>query len=232
MSKIAIIPARCGSKGLKDKNIKILHGKPLVAYSIECALQSQQFDKVFVSTDSQEYADIAVRYGAEVPFLRSKANASDTANSWDAVREVVKKLEVLNEHYDEIMLLQATSPLRLPIDINNAFALFYEKQANAVISLTECDHSPLWCNTLPPDGSMDHFEHVQYQNVSRQELPTFYRYNGAIYLIKVEELKEEHMFSNGCYAYIMPRERSIDIDTPLDFMMAEMMIKAGISKHD
>lgn len=225
MKRIAIIPARCGSKGLKDKNIKLLVGKPLMAYSIECAIKSGKFDKVFVSTDSQKYADIAIEYGADASFLRSDENASDLAGSWDVVREVVKKFETLGEHFDEIMLLQATSPLRLPQDINNAFSLFYEKRANAVVSLTECDHSPIWCNTLPADGNMDCFDNKEYKNLPRQELPTFYQYNGAIYLIKAEELEKDNMFSEGCYAYIMPRERSIDIDTALDFMIAETIMK-------
>lgn len=227
MKRIAIIPARCGSKGLKDKNIKLLNGKPLVAYSIECALQSNKFDKVFVSTDSPEYANIAVEYGADASFLRSEKNATDSADSWAVIREVINKFKALGNFYDEIMLLQATSPLRQPQDIVNALNLFYEKEANAVVSLTECDHSPIWCNTLPADKNMDHFDKEEYKNLPRQELPTFYRYNGAIYLIKSEELEKENIFSEKCYAYIMPPERSIDIDSALDFLVAETIMKVN-----
>lgn len=231
MNRIAIIPARSGSKGLKDKNIKTLNGKPLMAYTIECALESNMFDKVFVSTDTQKYADIAFQYGADASFLRSEKNSTDSANSWDVIKEVIEKFRDMGKIYDEIMLLQVTSPLRRPQDIINALDLFYAQNANAVISLTECDHSPIWCNTLPPDRSMDHFEKEEYKNLPRQELPTYYRYNGAIYLIKVEELEKENMFSEGCYAYLMPPERSIDIDSELDFLIAETLIKAGwISK--
>ncbi len=231
MKRIAIIPARCGSKGLKDKNIKLLNGKPLIAYSIECALQSNKFDKVFVSTDSAKYANIAVEYGADASFLRSEKNSTDSADSWAVIREVIDKFKGLGNYYDEIMLLQATSPLRQPQDIMNALNLFYEKEANAVVSLTECDHTPIWCNTLPPDKNMDHFDKEEYKNLPRQELPTFYRYNGAIYLLKTEELEKENMFSEKCYAYIMPPERSIDIDSALDFLIAETIMKAsGISK--
>lgn len=128
MKRIAIIPARSGSKGLKDKNIKELNGKPLLAYSIEAALDSKQFDKVFVSTDSQIYADIAIQYGADASFLRSDKNSTDTAGSWDVVREVIDTFKSMGEEYDEIMLLQATSPLRTSEDIINAVELLKEKE--------------------------------------------------------------------------------------------------------
>ena len=227
MKRIAIIPARSGSKGLKDKNIKELNGKPLIAYSIECAIKSKVFDKVFVSTDSQKYADIAIQYGADASFLRTDENSGDNAGSWDVVREVVSRLETLGEFYDEIMLLQATSPLRNEEDIVNAIELLHKKNGRAVISLTECDHSPVWCNTLPDDSCMDNFEREEYKNLPRQQLPIFYRYNGAIYLVKNEELwNKEHMLEKECYAYVMPQERSVDIDTALDFMIAETIMKA------
>lgn len=229
MSRIAIIPARSGSKGLKDKNIKELNGKPLIAYSIEAAVESQMFDKVFVSTDSQEYADIAKKYGADASFLRSKENSSDVAGSWDVIREVIDVLKTKDEEYDEIMMLQATSPLRTATDIISAIDLLHEKKANAVVSLTECDHSPIWCNTLPNDGLMDNFDRQEYKDLPRQMLPTYYRYNGALYLVTNKELYNvEHMLEHGCYAYIMPRERSIDIDTTLDFLIAETIMKAGV----
>lgn len=226
MQRIAIIPARSGSKGLKDKNIRLLNGKPLIAYTIECAKKSGMFHKIFVSTDSQKYADIATELGADASFLRSEENSSDTAGSWDVVREVIARLALQGENYDEIMLLQATSPLRASEDIINAVSLLHEKRGNAVISLTECDHSPIWCNTLPEDLSMDHFDREEYRDLPRQMLPTFYRYNGAIYLVTAEELQKKNMLENGCYAYIMPRERSIDIDTALDFMIAEAIMKS------
>jgi len=229
MKRIAIIPARSGSKGLKDKNIKELNGKPLIAYSIEAALESKQFDKVFVSTDSQVYADIAMKYGADASFLRSEKNSTDTAGSWDVIREVIDIFREKGEEYDEIMLLQATSPLRKSEDIINAVNLLAEKQGNAVVSLTECNHSPIWCNTLPEDGNMDGFDKEEYKDLPRQSLPTFYRYNGAIYLVTNCELyNTEHMLEKGCYAYIMPQSRSIDIDTALDFLIAETIMKAGV----
>ena len=228
MKRIAIIPARSGSKGLKDKNIKELNGKPLIAYSIEAAIESKMFDKIFVSTDSPKYADIAIQYGADASFLRSEENSSDTAGSWDVIREVISRFKEIGEVYDEVMLLQATSPLRTAYDIVKSIELLHEKKGNAVVSLTECDHSPIWCNTLPEDKSMDKFDKEEYKDLPRQMLPTFYRYNGAIYLVTAKELQnKEHMLEKGCYAYIMPQSRSIDIDTALDFMIAETIMKAG-----
>lgn len=229
MRRIAIIPARSGSKALKDKNIKELNGKPLIAYSIETAIKSKKFDKVFVSTDSQRYAEIAVAYGADASFLRSEKNSSDTASSWDVVREVIDILKEKGEEYDEIMLLQATSPLRTEVDINKAIDILYKRKGKAVVSLTECDHSPIWCNTLPDDGNMDNFDRAEYKELPRQSLPTYYRYNGAIYLVTKEELyNTDHMLEQGCYAYVMPQHRSVDIDTALDFMIAETIMKAGV----
>lgn len=227
MSRIAIIPIRSGSKGLIDKNIRILNGKPLVAYSIECALKSQQFDRVFVSTDSYQYAKISIKYGAEASFLRSNQTSSDASSSWDVVREVIDYFEEKGVFFDEIMLLQATSPLRTIDDIKGSIELFYNRNANAVQSVTVMEHSPLWANTLPEDGLMDDFFNTQYDSLPRQCLPQYYRENGAIYLIKRNILQKsnEEMLLKGCYAFIMPPERSIDIDTEFDFKIAELYLK-------
>ena len=225
MKNIAIITARSGSKGLKDKKIKELCGKPLLSYSIECALESGRFDKVFVSTDSPRYAEIAERYGADASFLRSAKTSGDTAGSWDVVREVLGEFERQKEMFDCIMLLQPTSPLRTKEDIQNSFALMESRQANAVISVCEMEHTPLWCNTLPEDLSMDSFRNEKYCNLTRQELPVYYRVNGAIYLIRREELDCSPMFRNQCYAYVMPQERSIDIDGECDFKIAEVFLR-------
>lgn len=230
IKRMAIIPARSGSKGIIDKNIKPLNGKPLMVYSIDAAKSSESFDTIFVSTDSEVYSEIAKKAGADSHFLRSKANSSDNSSSWDAVREVVKRFEEEGRTFDEIMLLQPTSPLRTHIDIQNAINIMKEKNALAVESLTEMDHSPLWSNTLPPDGSMENFFN-EYNCKTRQALPTYYRENGAIYLLKRELLDkpDSDLFSTRCFAYIMPRERSIDIDVNLDFKLAELLIKDNLS---
>lgn len=223
MKSIAIIPARSGSKGLPDKNIRDLGGKPLIAYSIEAALRSKMFDTVMVSTDSKKYAGISRQYGAEVPFLRSAVTSGDSAGSWDVVREVLEKYSKLGREFDTVMLLQPTSPLRTAKDIVNAFKLKEEKNANAVISVCEVDHSPLWSNTLPDSLSMKGF--INNSDVHRQQLPTYYRINGAVYLTDTEFLyKGGSIYENNCFAYIMPRDRSVDIDNEMDFRMAEFFL--------
>lgn len=224
MKKIAIITARSGSKGLKDKNIKELKGKPLLAYTIEAAIQSGLFDVVHVSTDSSNYADIAKKYGADVPFLRSELNSSDTAGSWDVVKEVLRKYEELGQTFDATALLQPTSPLRDAGCIVEAYELFREKNADSVVSVVEEEHSPLLCNVLPEDLSMNGFIRKEALK-PRQQLDKYYRLNGALYLVKTSLLAEDFdLYKEGCYAYIMPKEKSVDIDTEWDFKLAELLM--------
>lgn len=229
MRSIAIIPARSGSKGLKDKNIKLLNGKPLIWYSINAAIESKCFDIVMVSTDSKEYASIAKECGAEVPFLRSEALSTDKASSWAVVKEVLDFYLSKGKQFDSLMLLQPTSPLRTSQDIINAYILLQEKQANAIISVTEMDHSPLWSNILPDDNSLENFIPEKY-NIARQNLPIYYRYNGAIYLVKrilFDSIFDMNLWKN-VFAYIMPKNRSVDIDDELDFLIAAELIKTNL----
>lgn len=221
MSKIAIIPARSGSKGLKDKNIRILNNKPLLSYSIEAAIKSGLFDEVMVSTDSERYSEIAKEYGARVPFLRSAENSEDNSNSFDVVREVLYKYLEKGKKFESICLLQPTSPLRLAKDIVGAYNLFYEREALAVTSVSEATHSPLWMNTLPEDGSMEDFRNREFDGINRQNLPRYYLINGAIYIRKIGYGNKIQIADTREFAYVMPRERSVDIDTELDFIVAE-----------
>lgn len=225
MNNLAIIPARSGSKGLVNKNIKEFAGKPLLVYSIEAAIKSGKFSHVMVSTDSEEYATIAREYGAEVPFLRSEKTASDSASSWDVVTEVLQNYKEMGIVFDTFTLLQPTSPLRKSEDIISAYQMLEEKEAISIVSVCEMEHSPLWCNTLADDFSMDGFL-AKEQNKQRQKLPTFYRINGAIYTVKCDEfMKDTNIFRKGCFAYVMSAENSIDIDTNLDFKIAEAIMK-------
>ncbi|WP_217269752.1 acylneuraminate cytidylyltransferase family protein [Neobacillus endophyticus] len=223
---IAIIPARSGSKGLKDKNILELKGKPLIAYTIEAAINSGCFDMVMVSTDSEKYAEISRKYGAEVPFLRSKSTSEDCSSSWDVVREVLSRLSKIGKEFDIITLLQPTSPLRNCDDIRAAIELFNTKNASYVTSICEAEHSPLLCNTIDESLSMNGF--LNMENLKRrQELPLYYRLNGAIYIIKKTFLESgEFFYGLKSFAYIMPNERSIDIDTKLDFIIAESVLNS------
>ncbi len=227
MNNLAIVTARSGSKGLKDKNIKELCGKPLMAYSIEAAIASGEFSHVMLSTDSERYAEIGMQYGAEVPFLRSCDNASDRASSWDVVREVLENYREQGLEFDTVTLLQPTAPLRTAEDIQNAYRLFEEKQATSVVAICEVEHSPLWCNTLPDTGSLDGFLN-NATNRQRQQLgEAYYRINGALYLVDVKHfLAGNSIYDSGSYAYIMPAEKSIDIDHALDFKIAETIMKS------
>lgn len=225
MRNIAVIPARSGSKGLKNKNIKNLNGKPLLAYSIDAAKEAKLFDVVHVSTDSEEYAGIAEEYGAEVPFLRNPVTASDTAGTWDVVRYVLKEYKARNELFDVVTVLQPTSPLRTSQDIRNAYAFFLDKQANMISSVCEMEHSPLWSNTLPEDLSMFDFENEEYAFLPRQRLPLYYRENGAIYIIKARQLfLDINIYKDKCYAYIMDKNHSVDIDSQYDFEVARALL--------
>lgn len=227
MKKIAIIPARSGSKGLKDKNIKLLNEKPLIVYTIETAINSHCFDKIVVSTDSDAYAKIAEEYGAEVPFLRSEHLSGDEVATNDVIVDLLIKLKELGEEFDYLMILQPTSPLRTSDDIKKAIELMAEKNANAVVSLCEVDHSPLYTGQVPENLRIDGFikKDISYR---RQELPKYYRLNGAIYLSKVDYfLKYQDLYQEDCFAYIMDKARSIDIDDEIDFILTEILMKKG-----
>lgn len=222
---LAVIPARSGSKGLVHKNIKLLNGKPLIAYTIEEAIKSGLFDEIYVSTDSKEYGKIALEYGAKVPFLRSDVTATDTASSWDVVKEALFRYRELGKEYETVALLQPTAPFRRADDILKAYKLFDEKKANTVVSVCEMDHSPLWSNTLPEDYSMDNFIRPDVANSPRQKLNQYYRINGAIYLVRTEYLEIcNTIYDINSFAYIMDKKRSIDIDDEFDFIMAEALI--------
>lgn len=225
---LAIIPARSGSKGLKDKNIKELNGKPMIAYTIEAALNSSIFNDVIVSTDSKKYAKIAEKYGAQVPFLRPKELANDYASSNDVILHTLEEMKKLNKTYDYFMLLQPTSPLRNEKNILEAYELLLEKKANAIVSVCETDHNPLLTNTIDDSLSMVNFiDNVN--NKRRQDLPKYYRINGAIYLAKVNYYTEnQNFYKNKAYAYMMTKKESIDIDDIIDFKLAEVLLKDNI----
>ncbi len=224
MKNIAIIPARSGSKGLKDKNIKPLCGKPLIAYSIEAALKSGQFDEVMVSTDSEKYADIAMQYGASIPFLRSPEMSTDYASSWDTVAEVLNGYKRLGREFDTFCLLQPTSPLRTANDIIAAYELYRTKASFAVVSVCEAEHSPLWCGNLPENNELDSFLNPNSLK-RRQDGKKFYRLNGAIYIVDIKRFStDKYLYQKGSFAYIMEQNKSVDIDTELDFGFAELIL--------
>ncbi len=219
---LALIPARGGSKGLPGKNIRTLHGKPLIAWSIEAAKKSKYVDRTIVSTDSSEIAAIAEEYGGELPFKRPAELAADNSTGIDVCLHAMEWLSEKNDIYDLLLILQPTSPLRTTSDIDAAIATLDAKQAKALVSVCETDHHPWWSNQLPKDGNMKNFLRPEVLNKNRQELPTYYRLNGAIYLIETKLIKKTRSFYGPeTFAYVMPTERSIDIDTLSDFHLAE-----------
>lgn len=223
---LAIIPARSGSKGVIDKNIRALNGKPLMAYSIEAAIKSGCFDEVMVSTDSKKYADIAISCGAKVPFLRSMENASEYATSWEVVREVLNRYKEQEMQFEMVAMLQPTSPLRTADDIIGAYKIYKEKHASSVVSVCETETSPFLCNTLKEDNSLKGFISSEIIGSRRQDYPKYYRINGAIYMLRIEQSDMRfELYGKDSYAYIMSQEKSVDIDTECDFFLAEQKFK-------
>lgn len=225
-SVLAIIPARGGSKGLPGKNIKDLCDKPLIAWSIASSKNCGHIDRTVVSTDDNRIADIAKKYGAEVPFMRPVELATDTASTIDAMFHAIDWL-VKYENYRPtyILLLQPTSPLRTVADIEGAVQTLKDKDARAVVSVCETDHHPWWSNSLPEDGNMKDFIKPDIVVKRRQDLPTFYQINGAIYLAEADYLHEHNEFLGpATFAYEMPEIRSVDIDSDIDFKLAEWLL--------
>jgi len=221
---IAIIPARGGSKGLSGKNIRLLQGKPLIAYTIEQALKAKNISKVIVSTDDKEIAEIALQYGGEVPFMRPEHLASDTALSIDSYIYTINRLKDKNDtDIKEFIVLQPTSPLRTCEDIDKAIDLFYEKKADSIISYTEEHHPILWHKQINDNLSFTNIFEDKLQN--RQDIKTSYYPNGAIFIFKFDLILQKKYYSDKTYAYIMPRNRSVDIDTIDDFEYVEFLMQ-------
>ena len=219
---LAIIPARGGSKRLPRKNVLDLAGKPLIAWSIEAGLKSKYIDKVIVSSDDDEILKIAKQFGSN-SIKRPNNLASDTATSFDAIKHTIDNVE----KYDYIILLQPTSPLRNSEHIDAAIESLNEKNATAIVSVVEMEHSPLWSNTLPDDNSMSGFLSEDVKNKRSQDLEIYYRLNGAIYICATERLLREESFfiKDSIFAYKMQKENSVDIDEAIDFEYAELLMQ-------
>lgn len=220
---LALIPARGGSKGLPGKNIKPLSGKPMIAWSIEQAKKSRYVDRTIVSTEDGVISEISGKYGAEIPFLRPARLATDKAKSIDVILHAIGWMREKKNIHDILMLLQPTSPLRLAEDIDKAIELLFTKDAEAIVSVCKAEHPPQWMNTLPKNRCMKNFIRPEFLNRARQQIPDSYRLNGAIYLGYTEYIEKQNGFlGDGTFAYVMPRERSIDIDDEADFALAQI----------
>ncbi len=215
---IAVIPARSGSKGLPDKNIRNLNGMPLLAHSILQARETGIMDEIFLSTDSREYAELAVKYGASVPFLRSRGLASDSASTWDCVREALGRYQALGKEYDIFVLLQPTSPLRTAEIFLAPCAMILD--ADSVVSVCEAEHSPLWAIHCRKK-SLKNFSAGNH-GPTRQELPVSTVLTGRLRSgISFFGSKKYH---DGIHCLRHAERKIRDIDTLLDFAFAEYLL--------
>lgn len=221
MNRLAIIPARSGSKGLKDKNIANLCGKPLIAYSIEAALQSEVFDKVLVSTDSEIYAEISRQYGADV-IMRGETQSNDKATTYDVLVDLLARLD---KKYDYFTLLQPTSPLRNAVHVKEAANIFesHMDSFDFLVSVKEAEFAKVLVNPIDADGSLKHFD-TDFSDYRRQRYID-YSPNGAIFMAKPDAyLQHKHFFGAKALAYKMNAADSIDVDGILDLELARIII--------
>lgn len=222
MKKIAIIPARSGSKGLVNKNILMLLDKPILAYTIEAAIQSEKFIKVIVSTDSLEYKEIAEKYGAEV-VMRGEELSNDSATSYMVIKDVLEK--DLGVEYDYFVLLQPTSPFRNYQHINESIEKFEKNISNYdfLVSMTETSKTSTLIKPIEEDESLKYYD-LDFSNYKRQNYKEYYP-NGAIFIGKNKEyLERKHFFGKKSLAYFMNKADSIDIDDRLDFEFAILLM--------
>lgn len=225
---LAIIPARSGSERLPDKNKLNLCGKPLISWTIEAAKRSKYINKIAVSSDDSEILKIAKESSVEI-IVRPDEFASNTATSVDVIKH---SLEIL-DRYEYVILLQPTSPLRNYRHIDESIKFLKQKNADAIISVCETDHNPLWSNTLGRNLSMSNFIENEQSSKRSQDLEKFYRLNGAIYICKTKNFLEENtlFIKKNIFAFLMDKKSSIDIDDKLDFEIATIYMSQLISKQ-
>ena len=216
---LALIPARGGSKGIPRKNVKPLGGVPLIEWTIRAAQDSRYIDSVVVSTDDAEIKSVSKNAGAEVPFTRPAELSTDSATGLSVVRHALDQLP----GYDLVVLLQPTSPLRSVDDVDAAIEMVHSSKC-MVVSVVEAAKSPFWMFGLSSDGLLQPLMNEGLSRTNRQELPRAYVLNGAVYAANVNDfVNHESFLSPSTRALIMPAERSIDIDTELDWSLAELM---------
>tara|TARA_Y100001935_G_C17294464_1_gene505261 strand:+ start:1055 stop:1762 length:708 start_codon:yes stop_codon:yes gene_type:complete len=226
---IAIIPARKGSKRLKNKNIITLKGKPLIAHTIESALDCKVIDEVIVSTDCPKIREVSQNFGASLPFIRPSYIAQDESSTADVVMHAISFFEHRSIYFENFILLQPTSPLRDQNHISSSIDLMQEKKAKAVVSVCPCNEISTWSGTLGKDNSMENFLEDKTYISKEQDKNSInlYRLNGAIYIQNIENFKQYRTFisPNMCYAYIMNERVSVDIDHHSDFLMAQKYLE-------
>ncbi len=220
MKTLAVIPARGGSKGIPRKNIRQIANKPLIVWTIEAALRSSLLDSVIVSTDDQEIAEVARNAGAEVPFLRPAELAQDHSAGIDPLLHAISEVP----GFDAVVLLQPTSPLRRTEDIDECLSLAWCYDAPSVVSVTEPEAHPFLTYRLNSDRKLERLVDALPVN-RRQDLPTVYALNGALYYAQTDWVKNSRkLVAQETLGYVMSRLHSVDIDTPLDWKLAELLL--------
>ena len=216
-----MITARGGSKGIPGKNIKDLAGKPLISWTIEAAQSSRFIDRLILSSDDSQICSVAEDSECEVPFLRPPELAKDDTSSVDVI---IHALDVINEPYDYIVLLQPTSPFRNAEDIDRCLELCIQENAPACVSVTESDKSPAWMYHMSKNMRMSPIFPSDEMATRRQDLTQTYALNGAVYVSRVDRFRESKtFFGSETVAYVMPQERSLDIDTQFQFDIATFL---------
>ncbi len=214
---LAIIPARGGSKGISYKNMHVIFNRPLISYTIEAALKSNWIDKVVVSSENDKILDYSKSAGADI-IKRPQDLALDNSTTESVIEHCIKHLENQGEHYDILILLQPTSPLRDTNDINKAFEHYYYQQADSLVSVCENIHdSPYKSLELQENGCLKPLMGKHWLSMPRQQLPKTYRQNGAIYITSVSQfMQSKSLFGEQIVPWVMPEEKSVDVDTVED----------------
>ena len=222
---LGLIPARGGSKGIKDKNLININGKPLIAWTIEHAKNSKYIDDIILSSDSEKIMRVAQKHGCKVPFKRPRELATDQASSIDTA---LHALNFLREKYDYLILLQVTSPLRLSSDIDACLEICEEKEGHhSCVSVSRLDKPLNWLYSKKPNGSLSQVLPKNEFITRRQDAEKIYYPNGAVYVARTQWLlKEKRFISDGTVGYELPKERSLDIDTPLDLVVLKTLINS------
>jgi len=224
---LAIIPARSGSKGLPGKNIKLLCGKPLIAWSIDAGLKSRYIDKMVVSTDAEEVRMVALEHGACAPFLRPKELATDTSTSFDVLTHAIEVLAQDGNRFDIIVLLEPTSPLRDVSDIDEALERMLMKDADSTVSVCAAETvHPVFMFHLGHDLLLAPYQNEGFKVLRRQDLSDVYFLDGTVYASKIESLLLAKTFcQHNTVAHVVPKWKSLEIDDEIDFVMVEAIMK-------
>lgn len=227
MKTLIVIPARGGSKGIPGKNIKELNGKPLIHYSVEIARTIADDEDICVSTDSDEIIYTVEDVGLEVPFKRPAELSSDSSGTYGVLLHALEFYEKQGVYYENIMLLQPTSPFRKKEHLTEIRDL-YSNELDMVVSVGESQHSPYFTLFEENDlGFLENSKKGKYE--TRQSAPPVYFYNGSIYLINSKSLKREPLYKfSKVKKYVMSDLHSVDIDTPIDWIICEALIKDGL----